>query len=68
MTEAGFFSSVPNLPEGPTVTIPMETAKPLPARPEEHSQMSMELKVGHKMGTVVDFGKRKGLRQPGKLP
>jgi hypothetical protein len=22
----------------------------------------------HRFGTVIDFGKRKGLRQPGKLP
>jgi len=51
LTEAGLLKSVPNLPEGPAVTIPMETAKPLPARPAEHSESSMELKVGHTLGT-----------------
>jgi integrase len=52
MTEAGLVPSVPNLSEGPTVYTNLEeTAKPLPARPEKHSELPMELKVGHTLGT-----------------
>jgi len=52
MTEAGLFKSVPNLPEGPAVyTNPEESAKPLPAGPEEQSGSSMEVKFGHTLGT-----------------
>ena len=53
------------LPEGPAVSaIPEKPAKPLPARPDEHSELSMESEVVHKMGTVVDFAQKKGSRFP----
>ncbi|MFA6146992.1 MAG: site-specific integrase [bacterium] len=65
LAEAGLVPSVPNLPEGPAVSaIPEKSAKPLPARPDEHSGLSMDSKVGHKLGTVVDFAQKKGLRFP----
>jgi len=52
LAEAGLVPSVPNLPEGPTVaTNSEETAKRLPAGPEEHSESSMGLNVGHTLGT-----------------
>jgi hypothetical protein len=52
LTEAGLVPSVPNLPEGPAVvTNSEETAKRLPARPDEHSESSMESEGGHTLGT-----------------
>lgn len=52
MTEAGLVPSVPNLPEGPmVVTISEKPGNRLPAGPEEHSKLSMELNYGHTLGT-----------------
>jgi integrase len=65
LAEAGLVPSVPNLPEGPAVSaIPEKSAKPLPARPDEHSEISMDPKDGHTLGTVVDFAQKKGSRFP----
>jgi integrase len=61
LAEAGLVPSVPKLPEGPTVSaIPEKTAKPLPARPDEHSESSMESEDGHKLGTLYKFVAKKG--------
>jgi hypothetical protein len=61
LAEAGLVPSVPNVPEGPAVSaIPEKTAKPLPARPEEHSEISMDPEGGHKLGTLYKFVAKKG--------